>query len=76
MNNLGQLIGSVVDAAIWVAFGFYLQFYAARQAQTRVEQGTAIFEEMARFKRKGKWLGWLLIALGVAKLIEALTRIF
>jgi hypothetical protein len=67
--NKGQFIGALVDAGFWVAFGVFVQFYAPKYIQKRIEQGKETPDKAARFKKNGKWIGWLLIAFGVIKLV-------
>lgn len=67
--NIGGFIGSLIDAGIWIALGIWVQFYAARYIQKRIEQGKEPPEKAERFKRNGKWFGWLLILLGIVKLV-------
>jgi hypothetical protein len=67
--NTGQFIGSLLDAGFWIFFGVFVQFFAPRYIQKRVEQGKEPPEKAERFKRNGRWVGWLLIAFGVIKLV-------
>ena len=41
----------------------------ARHIQKRIEQGNETPDKAERIKKNGKWIGWLLILLGVVKLI-------
>jgi len=67
--NTGQFIGALIDAGIWIAFGVFIQFFAPRYIQRRIELGKEPPEKAERFKRNGRWFGWLLIAFGVIKFV-------
>jgi 4-hydroxybenzoate polyprenyltransferase len=66
--NKGQFIGSLIDAGFWIAAGVFVQFFLARHIQKRIEQGKETPDKAERIKKNGKWIGWLLILLGVVKL--------
>jgi hypothetical protein len=72
--NKGQLIGSLVDASFWIAAGVFIQFYLARYMQKRIEAGKEKPEAAERIKKNGKWAGWLLMALGVTKIVSIIFR--
>ncbi|HSY17921.1 MAG TPA: hypothetical protein VK815_06275 [Candidatus Acidoferrales bacterium] len=67
--NKGQFIGSLLDAGFWIAFGVFVQFYLAKHIAKRIEQGKERPEMAEKIKKNGRWFGWLLMALGVIKLV-------
>jgi hypothetical protein len=67
----GVFIGSLVDAGIWIFFGVYLQFFAAKFVEMRIQQGKLRPEKRARLIRSGRWLGGIFILLGLIQLAEA-----
>ena len=64
-----QLIGALIDAGFWIAAGIFIQFFLPKYIQKRIEQGKETPDKAERIKKNGRWIGWLLIAFGLIKLV-------
>jgi hypothetical protein len=67
--NKGQFIGSLLDAGFWIAAGVFIQFFLAGYIKKRIAQGKETPDKAKRIKKNGKLIGWLLILLGIIKLV-------
>ena len=72
--NEGQFIGSLLDAGFWIALGVFFQFFLTGYVAKRIELKKEKPEMAETIKKNGRWFGWLLMALGVIKLVRVFLK--
>ena len=68
-----QLIGALIEAGCFVAFGVFIQFFLAGYVKKRIAQGKEKPEMAERIKKNGRWAGWFWMLFGV---LLFLVRVF
>ncbi|MHA3769994.1 hypothetical protein ACXR0O_00490 [Verrucomicrobiota bacterium sgz303538] len=69
----GQLIGSIIENAIWIAAGLYIVFLWPKRVQRQIASGKLTEEEgHSRLKKFRPQLGYLVVALGVLRICGVL----